>query len=149
MSKLTISSDWWSAPAEAEDGRTIIVTGRSGLGNVKETGKFTFRVEVTWPYEAADAQGMPSVAESQLMEQAQDALEATFSADPVAVNTGIYTGAGERNWVFYCRSLHLFQKKLNEALAELPALPLTFSAEEDPNWEEYAQMMALEVKSSE
>lgn len=149
MSKLTISSQWWSAPAEADDGRTIIVTGRSGLQNVKDTSKFIYRVEVTWPYNQADAQGMPTEAESALMEQAQDLLEATFSADPVAVNTGIYTGAGERNWVFYCRSLHIFQKKFNEALASMPQLPLTFTAEEDPDWEEYAEMLKAEVKAQD
>ena len=83
------------------------------------------------------------------MEQVQDALEACFANDPVAVNTGIYTGDGERNWVFYTRSLHIFQRKLNEALASFPVLPLTFHAEDDPQWEEYDEMCQAEVKAAE
>ena len=79
------------------------------------------------------------------MEEVQDALEAVFSKDPVAVNTGIYTGDGERNWIFYCRSLHIFQRKLNEALTPFATLPLEFRAFEDPDWEEYQEMCLTEV----
>ena len=49
------------------------------------------------------------------------------------------------NWVFYTRSLHIFQRKFNEILAPLPAMPLTFRAEEDPQWEEYHEMSQCEV----
>lgn len=35
--------------------------------------------------------------------------------------TGIYTGDGERNWIFYTLSLPIFGSKLNEALAPLPS----------------------------
>jgi hypothetical protein len=45
--------------------------------------------------------------------------------------------------VFYTLSTHIFQRKLNEALAELPLLPLQISAENDPNWDEYSEMKSL------
>ncbi len=144
MAKLAISNEWWTAPAEAENGKLVLVTGRKGLENVRDTGKYVFRIEVIWPYEADDA-GMPTRDTSALMEEVQDALEAVFSKDPVAVNTGIYTGDGERNWIFYCRSLHIFQRKLNEALTPFATLPLEFRAFEDPDWEEYQEMCLTEV----
>ena len=144
MAKLKVPNDWWTAPAEAENGQLILVTGRRGMQVIKETGFYKHRVEITWAYEP-DAKGMPSFDDSKLMEQATDAFEAVFGKDPVAVNTGIYTGAGERNWVFYTRSLHIFQRKINEALADLPVLPLSFYAEEDPEWAEYAEMCEAEI----
>ncbi len=144
MPKLKIPNEWWTAPAESEDGQLIMVTGRSGLEQVKATGVFVYRIEVNWAYKPDD-KGMPDYATSRLMEQVTDALEAEFSKDPVAVNTGIYTGAGERNWVFYCRSLHIFQRKLNTILEPFETLPLTFHAEEDPDWAEYAEMCQCEV----
>ncbi len=144
MAKLAISNEWWTAPAEAENGKLVLVTGRKGLENVRDTGKYVFRIEVIWPYEADD-EGMPTRDTSALMEEVQDALEAVFSKDPVAVNTGIYTGDGERNWIFYCRSLHIFQRKLNEALTPFATLPLEFIAFEDPDWEEYQEMCLTEV----
>jgi len=148
MAKLKIPNEWWTAPAESEDGQLIMVTGRSGLEQVKATGVFVYRIEVNWAYKPDD-KGMPDYATSRLMEQVTDALEAEFSKDPVAVNTGIYTGAGERNWVFFCRSLHIFQRKINTILAPFETLPLTFHAEEDPEWAEYAEMCQCEVHVTE
>ena len=148
MAKLKIPNEWWTAPAESEDGQLIMVTGRSGLEQVKATGVFVYRIEVNWAYKPDD-KGMPDYATSRLMEQVTDALETEFSQDPVAVNTGIYTGAGERNWVFYCRSLHIFQRKINTILAPFETLPLTFHAEEDPEWAEYAEMCQCEVHVTE
>ena len=59
--------------------------------------------------------------------------------------TGIYTGAGERNWVFYTRSTHIFNRKFNEILAPFPILPITIYAEKDPEWNEYREMRLTEI----
>ncbi|MDE6287730.1 MAG: DUF695 domain-containing protein, partial [Muribaculaceae bacterium] len=64
---------------------------------------------------------------------------------PVAVMTGIFTGAGERTWVFYTLSTAIFQKKFNQALADLPLLPLEITAENDPYWEAYDEMKEVEI----
>jgi len=148
MAKLKISNDWWTAPAESENGNLILVTGRRGLDNVKATDAYRFCIEVTWRYEG-DKRGLPSDADAKVMEQVTDALNETLNRDPVAVMTGIYTGDGERNWIFYARSLFLFQRKFNEALANMDSLPLEFDAHEDPEWEEYAQMCENEVAEGE
>jgi hypothetical protein len=74
------------------------------------------------------------------MEQAHDALVEAFDKDPIAVMTGIYTGDGQRDWVFYTLSTNIFGRKLNEALASLPVLPITIYCENDPEWAEYAEM---------
>lgn len=147
MAKLKISDDWWTAPAEGENGNLILVTGRRGLDNVIEAGTYIYRVEVTWRYEG-DNKALPSYTDSKVMEEVTDVLQDCFDRDPVAVLTGIYTGDGQRNWVFYTRSLHIFQRKFNEALAPFPALPLEFEAEEDPDWQEYREMCRCEVADS-
>lgn len=130
---------WWSYPAEAENGQTIIVTGRDDIEKWMKPGKFPVRVNVGWDYEPKP-DGMPSEADSKLMEQATDALLAEFNKDKAAVMTGIYTGAGRRDWVFYTHSLGIFNKVFNRALAGLPEMPLKFEATEDPDWEEYRDM---------
>lgn len=114
------------------------------MDGVKATGKYVYRVELTWRYDG-DKQGMPDLATSRLMEKVTDSMQETFAVDPVAVNTGIYTGDGIRNWVFYARSLHLFEKKLNESLAAFDKLPLEIEAFEDPDWEEYVEMRETEI----
>ena len=148
MAKLKISGDWWTAPAEGDNGNLILVTGRRGLDNVIATGVYRYRVEVTWSYEG-DGKALPVYADSKVMEQVTDALKDCFDRDPVAVLTGIYTGDGQRDWVFYTRSLHIFQRKFNEVLAPFPALPLSFEAEEDPDWEEYREMCLCEISDGD
>ena len=139
MAKLKLTDEWWTSPAEADNGALVMVTGRSDMEPVIATGKYNYRIEITWKYEA-EQNGMPDVATSTLMEEVQDALQADFMKDPVAVLTGIYTGNGERNWVFYAMSVKIFERKLNEDLARFELLPLTLYVENDPEWSEYQEM---------
>lgn len=132
-------SNWWTAPAEAENGRLIMVSGRSDVEKFRSNPRYSIRIEIAWAYEG-DASGMPDDQLSRLMEQVQDALQEAFGKDPVAVLTGIFTGDNERTWVFYTLSTHIFGRKLNEALADLPLLPLKISAENDPEWLAYDEM---------
>lgn len=140
-----MTNDWWTAPAESADGRLIMVSGRRDIDRFRANPRFSIRIEVSWQYSDAPDAEMPADDVARLMEQATDALQATLDADPVAVMTGIYTGAGRRDWVFYTLSTHIFQKKLNEALAPLPLLPLHITAENDPAWEEYDEMRQTEI----
>lgn len=125
-----------------------MATVRKDADAFRSNPRFKYRIEVSWSYEP-DCKGMPSEEVSELMEAVSEKLEQVFHKDPVAVLTGIYTGEGARDLVFYTLSLHIFQRKFNEALAEFPSLPLDFSAEEDPSWEEYSQMLALAEAAEE
>ncbi|MCI9607553.1 MAG: DUF695 domain-containing protein [Muribaculaceae bacterium] len=138
-------ADWWTSPASAEDGKLIMVTGRRDVRKFRENPRFNIRVEVSWKY-VSGADGMPSTEDSAMMEEVQERLTSEFDKDPVAVLTGVYTGDGERNWVFYTLSTHIFGKKLNQALESLPLLPLEIYAENDPDWAEYDEMCDCEIK---
>lgn len=141
--------DWWTSPAESNSGRLIMVTGRRDVDKFMNNPKFKIRVEATWKFDS-DNNGMPDHATSKLMEQADSYLRETFRKDPVAVLTGVYTGDGERNWVFYTLSLNIFCRKFNEALSSMELLPITLQAEEDPKWLEYKEMKeATEIKSDD
>lgn len=129
-----MNGEWWTAPSQADNGNIVIVTGRSDVEKYRSSGKYIYRVELIWRYTGG---GMPSPTEAALMEQATDALHQAVRRDRVAVMTGIYTGDGERDWVFYTKSLSVFNIVLNRALADLPTLPLDIEAYHDPEWEAY------------
>ena len=80
---------------------------------------------------------------ARLMEQVDNALREEFGRDAVAVLTGIYTGEGQRNWVFYVSSLQSFRYRFNHALEPFETLPLEIYAEHDPEWAEYREMRSL------
>lgn len=136
---MKYTDKWWSYPAEGESGKTVIVTGRDQIDEYRECGKYIYRIDVTWNYSAL-ADGMPEDDDARLMEEATDALMEAFKKDRVAVMTGIYTGDGRRDWVFYTKNLRIFQTVFNKALEPLPALPIVIDAEEDAGWEEYLNM---------
>ena len=134
---------WLTTPLEsAESGNLVPGTVRPDAEKFISNQRVRYREEATWSYPPAP-RGMPDEATSELMEKVQEALEATFKKDPIAVLTGVYTGEGARDLVFYTLSLHIFQRKFNETLAVFPELPLSFSAEEDPQWDEYRSMLAI------
>lgn len=140
---MEYKGEWWTAPAEGDNGGTVMVTGRKDIEKFRSNPRMRIRVEVDWPYGTT---GMPTDVDACIMETATENLAQEFDRDPVAVMTGIFTGDGHRTWVFYTASINIFNKKLNQALADLPTLPLEISAENDPDWEAYDEMSTFEVQ---
>lgn len=136
---MKVTDKWWTYPAEAENGKTILVTGRDAIDHFKANGKYIYRIDVKWRYHSLP-DGLPVDEDARTMQEVTDSLLASFKKDQVAVMTGIYTGDGERDWVFYTRNLKIFNLVFNKALADLPVLPLNIEAEEDADWEEYTEM---------
>lgn len=136
---MKVTDKWWTYPAEAENGKTILVTGRDAIDHFKANGKYIYRIDVKWRYRSLP-DGLPVDEDARTMQEVTDSLLASFKKDQVAVMTGIYTGDGERDWVFYTRNLKIFNLVFNKALADLPVLPLIIEAEEDADWEEYTEM---------
>lgn len=141
-----METDWWTAPAESDDGRLIMVSSPCDVARFRNNPRFTIRIEIVWKYNSSPDAGMPSEDDAKIMGAATDNLNEILRKDPVAVMTGIFTGAGERTWVFYTVSTFIFQKKLNEALEPLPLLPLEITAENDPQWAAYDELQEYEVK---
>ena len=136
---MKYTDKWWSYPAESESGKTVIVTGRDLVDEYRDSGKYIYRIDVSWAYNSLP-DGMPEEEDARLMEEATDALLDAFKKDRVAVMTGIYTGDGKRDWVFYTKNLKIFSIVFNKALEELPTIPIVIDASEDADWEEYSHM---------
>lgn len=134
--------DWLTFPTVDEQGNTIIVTGRLDVAKYRSRERNSIRVEVTLPYTPAGELGFPDEETARLLEEITDSFEAHLDGKNTALLTGIYTGAGERNWVFYTFSTESFNGFLNRALAAFPLLPLKIYAENDPEWAEYDEMRA-------
>lgn len=135
--EFDLPGEWRTVPAESDQGGLIMVTGRTDISKFRDNPRFNIRVTISWRY---GEQGMPDNTTSALMETVTERLASEFYRDPVAVLTGLYTGDGQRDWIFYTLSLNIFGRKLNELLADLPLLPLEISAESDPEWLEFGEM---------
>ena len=82
-----------------------------------------------------------------MMEEVGDKLRAAMEKDKLAIVTGVYTGQGKRETNFICRNLEAFGQRLNDTLSEYPQLPIVINAYDDPENEEYKEL--LELKGEE
>ena len=135
--------EWSTFPATDDNGNTIIVTGRVDVDKYRSRERNSIRVEVTLHYTPEGDLGFPGEKDAEMLEKITDAFEEGLKGKNTALLTGIYTGAGERNWVFYTFSTDVFGSFLNRTLAPFPLLPLKIYAENDPDWAEYDEMRAV------
>lgn len=139
---MKLSNEWFTALSENEEGQLVTVSGRDELTAFIESGKFKERVEITWKYEG-DEKGMPSESLAEKMEEVEEALRKAMEKDKLAILTAVYTGGGEKIWVYYTRTVRVFGERLNEALAPFDRLPISIYTEVDPGWEEYLDMYEM------
>lgn len=139
---MKLSNVWFTALSESEEGQMITVSGREELTEFVQSGKFKERAEITWKYEA-DKLGMPLEEVAGRMEEIQAVLQKAMEKDKLSILTGVYTGGGEKVWVFYTRTVRVFGERLNEALASFELLPISIYTEVDPEWEEYLDMLEM------
>jgi len=139
---MRLSNEWFTALSESEEGQLIVVSGRDSLGEFIQSGKLKERVEITWKYEG-DEKGMPTEEMSEKMEVVQETLRKAMEKDKLAILTSVYTGGGEKIWIFYTRTTCVFGERVNEALSSFELLPITIYTELDPDWEEYKDMYEM------
>lgn len=139
---MKLSDKWFTALSENEKGDLITIYGREELEEFVTSGKFKERVEVTWKY-TPDTKGLPSDNEAELMENVEIALRKVMEKDKLAILSSVYTGGGERIWVFYTRTSRVFGEKLNDVLKDFELLPISLYVEIDPEWEEYKDMYGM------
>lgn len=139
---MKLSDKWFTALSENEKGDLITIYGREELEEFVTSGKFKERVEVTWKY-TPDTKGLPSDNEAELMENVEIALRKVMEKDKLAILSSVYSGGGERIWVFYTRTSRVFGEKLNDALKDFELLPISLYVEIDPEWEEYKDMYGM------
>lgn len=139
---MRLSNEWFTALSEDEDGHLVTVSGRDELTEFIQSGKFKERVEITWKYEG-DEKGMPIDVLAEQMENVQETLRKAMEKDKLSILTAVYTGAEEKIWVFYTRTVRVFGERLNEALAPFDLLPISIYTEVDPEWEEYLDMYEM------
>ena len=139
---MKLSDEWFTALSQNDNGQLITVSGRDELTEFVNSGKYNERAEVTWKYEG-DEKGMPPESIAKQIEAVEEALRHVMEKDKLAITTAIYTGGGEKTWVFYTRIARVFGERLNEALASFELLPITIYTEVDPGWEEYLDMYEM------
>ena len=88
---------WITIPTTDDDGHTIIVTANTDVEKFRSKPKYSIRIEITLDYNSGPL-GFPDDADAEMLEKVTDAFHAGLKGQNTAIITGIYTGAGRRNW---------------------------------------------------
>lgn len=133
---MVLTDIWETALAVEDDLYDIIINRRINIDNFRQTGKLPHRIDITYSYQG-DRKGMPQGSDHELIAQMEERLKKCMEKDKLAILTGSYLGGGHKYLVFYTRNIDVFFDRLNDALDDLPDLPLTFDEEYDPQWQAY------------
>ena len=143
---MRLSNEWFTALSENAEGQLVTVSGRLEFDEFVKSGKFKERAEITWKYEG-DEKGMPSDELAEKMETVQETLRKAMEKDKLSILSGVYTGGGEKVWIYYTRTTRVFGERLNESLSVFELLPISIYTEIDPEWEEYLDMLEMQAWS--
>jgi hypothetical protein len=128
------NDDAWTLAEGLRDGFPSVLRFRPGLKAFLGDARYSRRLRVTWTYPEDNESGMPSSDESNAMRPLEDQLVSAFEAANAGVLAFVFTHRGTREWHFYVDEAADLSALINEALAELPGLPIAFELEDDPDW---------------
>lgn len=131
MSKLDPDMKTVAVEGDEDPSLTRFLHIRTHLRAELATGKYPFRVDITWTYEG-DAKGLPRSETAERMGSFRDrVLCEALEKDKLALLAYEVVGEGRCLWSLYTRNVRAFEERLNDAAADLPDLPIELYAEED------------------
>ena len=131
MSKL--SPEMYTVPVDGEYDPSVMrfLHIRTHLREELATGKYPYRVDITWPYDG-DEKGLPDPETADAMKGFRErVIDEALERDKLALLAYEVVGEDRCLWSIYTRNIPAFQEMLNEASSELPDYPLEIYAEED------------------
>jgi Family of unknown function (DUF695) len=132
--------DAWTGAAGERDGLPSLLRFRPNLKNFLGDPRYSRRLQITWTCKRSNT-GMPSSEESDSMRAMEDALVEVLEAADAGVLASVFTHGSTRTWKFYVAESADLAGLINDALAELPRLPIDLSIEDDPEWSELRQLL--------
>jgi hypothetical protein len=124
---------WAAAQAETPTG-PYILRFRTPIVQAGETGLYSRKLVVCWPYAPEGSGALPDDATSEAMGTFEDRLCAAWEADFLAVLTAVLTFDGARQWVYYTCDVPECGRRLDEMPQESDPYPIELTTESDPDW---------------
>ena len=132
--------EWLTATAK-EDELTVIFRLLPEIPTGLVTANFPARIEIVWTYQSPNESGMPGPDIQQIMNQFEEHLVNSWQNAGLGYLTMLITGNNICEWQWYLKDVDEALLILNEAIADLPTLPIDIHTEIDPDWYAYSNFM--------
>ncbi|CAA6678227.1 MULTISPECIES: DUF695 domain-containing protein [unclassified Lentimonas] len=137
------NTDAWNIAKGKNPERPSVLRFRPSLEGFLGDANYPRRLMIVWQFEAADATGMPNDTQSADMKDFENMLIDVLDPDRLAVLAFVYTTGGTREWHFYLSDVSEVGIRINQALSNIPQLPIDLTVEDDPNWDELRQVFQM------
>ncbi|MFZ5566560.1 MAG: DUF695 domain-containing protein [Pseudomonadota bacterium] len=134
--------EWVNAEGQAE-GRLSLLRLRPRLKSFLGDPRYSRLLCITWSYSDDGEDGMPSDDELDAMRPLEDRLVNALESAQVGTLAFVLTHHGVREWNFYVSGSADLGAVINDALADLPRMPIELAIEDDANWHALTKILDL------
>jgi Family of unknown function (DUF695) len=128
--------DKWTVATGRYNGKPMIVRFRSAIPSGVNIKQYPYLMVISWKYESADQNGMPSKSDYDRMVLLENLLE-SIETKQTAFLTVSVTCNGVKEWQWYSRDQKEAMAALNSALSGQNPFPIQISQQQDPEWSAY------------
>ena len=129
--------DTWDLAQTVSNGRPMFLRVNTGLRAVMGKPPSAHRVGVTFVLRAPNEHGLPDTAESETLNQFEDALLPALGVPGPAYLAVVITTNGFREFVFYTSTPESVAAKLDALRAQFAANEIQSYVERDADWDVY------------
>lgn len=132
--------EWLNATA-VEDGMDVFFRLLPHVPLKTDTADFPVRIEIIWPYQSPNESGLPGPQDREQMSQLEERTLQAWQESGLGYLTILITGNQVCHWQWYLKDEEQAMEAFNQALTDLPPLPIQIHSEKDPNWYSYSNFM--------
>lgn len=137
---LKIDDVWFVAEGE-QNGRPAIIRGRQNLRHLVGLASHPQLLRIVWEYEVDHESGLPSPHLNARMGEFESLVFAELERDFLCIFFCVYLHDGLKEYIAYTSDVQATCDRFNTALAGRPPYPVQLSVEDDPDWNEYVNLM--------
>jgi len=133
----TLPDGPWTVATGENDGQPLFVRINTGAAAVARQSDLAHRIGVAVPLRAPDASGLPAPAESAILTELEDALEAVLDVGQNTILVLVLTTGGVREFVLYTVAPHATEAAIAQLQSQFAAYELQFYVQLDAEWDGY------------
>lgn len=139
----------WLTGTAVEEGVNVLFRLLPHIPLDINTPDFPDRVEIIWNYQSEHESKLPGPQDREQMSQFEELLINLWQEQDRGYLTMLFTGNQVCHWQWYVRDQEQALENLNQALTDLPALPIQIHSQHDPDWHAYTDFMQQVRKSDQ
>ena len=138
---LKFDDAWFSAEGK-QGGLPVIIRARQNLGSIAGVESHPELLRICWPFVPDAASGLPGTELNDRMNAFEEAIITDLERDQLCIFFCVYLHDGVKRWFAYTRDVQATSQRINAALVGHPRYPIEITVEDDPAWQEYADLLA-------